>query len=188
MKIVCAGLFLAQLAPLALTDAAICQPTMSWPEAVAPLAGGRTKAEMCVAVLKKVGKDSEIARGQMAYSYAKADSDAVIAGLIITLVAGGTPTDLPALQAKLASGISGLAEFCNSVNDILSATRQPGEKNVISELVKIVPIEPLMKAVSDGVATLYNNHRNDDALTRKTIQTQLEAARWPVFSEVKAAQ
>ena len=79
-------------------------------------------------------------------------------------------------------------EFCNSVNDILSATTQPGEKNVLSAIIKIVPIEPLIKVASDGVAALYNNHRNDDALTRKTIQTQLEAARWPTFSEVKAAQ
>jgi hypothetical protein len=42
--------------------------------------------------------------------------------------------------------------------------------------------------LSDGVSALYNNHRTDDVLTRKTIQTQLEAARWPTFSEVKAAQ
>jgi WD40 repeat protein len=33
----------------------------------------------------------------------------------------------------------------------------------------------------DGVSVLYNNHRTDDALTRRTIQTQLEAARWPAF-------
>jgi hypothetical protein len=49
-------------------------------------------------------------------------------------------------------------------------------------------IEPLLKMLSDGVSALYNNHRTDDALTRRTIQTQLEAARWPAFSEVKAAQ
>jgi hypothetical protein len=42
--------------------------------------------------------------------------------------------------------------------------------------------------LSDGVSTLYNNHRADDALTRATIKTQLEAARWPAFSEVKAAE
>ena len=189
MKIVHPGVFLALLTPLVLMHPAICQPTtMSWPEAIAPLAGGRTKAETCVAVLKKVGKEPQIARGQLVYANAKADSDAVIAGLITALFAGAKPTDLPALQTKLASSISALAEFCNSVNDILSATTQPGEKNVLSAIIKIVPIEPLIKVASDGVAALYNNHRNDDALTRKTIQTQLEAARWPTFSEVKAAQ
>ena len=51
-----------------------------------------------------------------------------------------------------------------------------------------VTIGPLLTMLSDGVSALYNNHRADDWLTRRTIQTQLEAARWPTFSEVKAAQ
>jgi hypothetical protein len=38
------------------------------------------------------------------------------------------------------------------------------------------------------VAALYNNHRKDDALTIETIKTQLEAAKWPNFAEVKAAK
>jgi hypothetical protein len=52
----------------------------------------------------------------------------------------------------------------------------------------MIAIEPLLKMLSDGVSALYNNHRTDDALTRRTMQTQLEAARWPTFSEVKPAQ
>ena len=48
-------------------------------------------------------------------------------------------------------------------------------------------IEQLYKPLSDAVAALYNNCRTDNELTRKTIQTQLEAARWPDFAEVKAA-
>ena len=42
-------------------------------------------------------------------------------------------------------------------------------------------VEPVIKALSEAVAALYNNHRKDDALTRQTIQTQLEAAKWPDF-------
>ena len=56
------------------------------------------------------------------------------------------------------------------------------------DILKTIPLEQLLKMLSNGVAALYTNHRSDDALTRKTIQTQLEAARWPTFSEVKAAQ
>jgi hypothetical protein len=54
--------------------------------------------------------------------------------------------------------------------------------------LKAIPLEQLVKMLSDGVSALYTNHRNDDALTRRTIQTQLESARWPAFSEVKADQ
>ena len=160
--------------------------TMSWPEAVGQIAGQRTKAETCVALMKRYGNDAQIARGQLTYADAKADFDAVIAGLIAALSAGQTPASLPSLQAKLTSGVSALLEFCSMVSNLLPDT--PGQKSVMDELAKIIPIEPLLKMLSEGVSALYSNHRNDDTLTRRTIQTQLEAARWPTFSEVKAAQ
>jgi hypothetical protein len=47
-KIIRPGLFLALLALLVVTSSAISQPaTISWPEAVAQLAGERAKAETC---------------------------------------------------------------------------------------------------------------------------------------------
>jgi hypothetical protein len=186
LKIIRRGLFLALLALPVLTGSAISQPaTMSWPDAVAQLAGERAKAETCVALVKKYGDEAQIARAQLAYTSAKADSDAVIAGLITVLSTGQTPASLSSLQAKLSGGVSGLREFCATVSNLLPNTA--GQKNVILDIAK-VSIEPLLKMLSDGVSALYNNHRTDDALTRRTIQTQLEAARWPAFSEVKAAQ
>ena len=62
-----------------------------------------------------------------------------------------------------------------------------GQKKGIEDIAKGA-VEPLVKALSDGVAALYNNYRNHKALTRQTIQTQLEVAKWPDFGEVKAAQ
>jgi hypothetical protein len=186
LKIIRRGLFLALLALPVLTGSAISQPaTMSWPDAVAQLAGERAKAETCVALVKKYRDEAQIARAQLAYTSAKADSDAVIAGLITVLSTGQTPASLSSLQAKLSGGVSGLREFCATVSNLLPNTA--GQKNVILDIAK-VSIEPLLKMLSDGVTALYNNHRTDDALTRRTIQTQLEAARWPTFSEVKAAQ
>ena len=174
------------LALFVLTSSAASQPaTISWPEAVAQLTGERAKAETCVALMKKYGDDAQIARGQLTYTTAKADSDAVIAGLITTLSAGQAPVSLSSLQTKLSSGVSGLVEFCRTVSNLLPNTG--GQKNVVTDIAKVA-IEPLLKMLSDGVSALYNNHRTDDALTRRTIQTQLEAARWPTFSEVKAAQ
>src|SRR5258708_6687948 len=180
------GPLLALLALLVLTASAIAQQaTISWPEAVAQLAGERAKAETCVALIKKYGNEAQIVRAQLTYTSAKADSDAVIAGLITALSAGQAPASLASLQTKLSSGVSGLHEFCGTVSNLLPNTA--GQKNVILDIAK-VSVEPLLKMLSDGVSALYNNHRTDDALTRRTIQTQLEAARWPTFSEVKAAQ
>ena len=186
MKIIRSVAFLALLALLVTTGSATSQPaTISWPDAVSKISGERAKAETCVALMKKYGDGAQIARGQLTYANAKADSDALIAGLITALSAGQTPESLSSLQAKLSSGISGLAEFCGSVADLLPST--VGQKGVIEDIAK-ASILPLLKMVSEGVSALYSNHRNDGALTRRTIQTQLEAARWPAFSEVKAAQ
>jgi hypothetical protein len=183
LKINRLGMFLALFV---LTSSAASQPaTISWPEAVAQLTGERAKAETCVALMKKYGDDAQIARGQLTYTTAKADSDAVIAGLITALSAGQAPVSLPSLQGKLSSGVSGLVEFCRTVSNLIPSTG--GQKDVVTDIAKVT-IGPLLTMLSDGVSALYNNHRTDDALTRRTIQTQLEAARWPTFSEVKAAQ
>jgi hypothetical protein len=176
------GMFLGLNALLSLTSSAISQPvTSSWPEAVALLAGQRAKAETCVALVKKYGNDAQIARGQLTYISAKADADAAIAGLITALSVAQVPVTLSTLQTKLSSGVSGLDEFCGMVSNLLPNT--VGQKNVVTGIAKVA-----VELLSDRVSALYNNYRTDDALTRRTIQTQLEAARWPAFSEVKATQ
>ena len=187
MKIIRPRTFLTLLAVLVLTGSALGQPaSISWPDAVSELARPRTKAEACAALMKKYGDEAQIARAQLTYADAKADYDAVIAGLVTALSAGQAPTSLSSLQTNLKSGVSGLLEFCGMVNNLLPKTG--GQKDIALDIAKMIPLEPLLKMLSDGVSALYNNHRSDDALTRKTIQSQLEAARWPVFSEVKAAQ
>ena len=174
------------LALLSSTVSALGQPaTMTWPEAVAQLTGERTKAETCVALLKRHGNQAQVDRGQLTYANAKADADAVIAGLIVALSAGQQPASLSSLQAKLSSSLSSLAEFCGTVADLVPNTA--GQKDIISDIAKAT-ILPLLNMLSGAVSTLYGDHRADDALTRRTIQTQLEAARWPAFSEVKPAQ
>jgi hypothetical protein len=166
-------------------------PTLSqatgvgWPEAVARLTEERSKAELCVASLKRYGSHDQIERGREVYGTAKASFDGVIAGLVIALAEAGNPESLPSLDAKLAQGATGLAQFCKSVSDLLPDTS--GQKGVLGDMVKAA-IEPVIKALSEGVGTLYTDRRKDDALTRQTIQAQLEAAKWPDFGKVEAVQ
>jgi hypothetical protein len=189
MKIIRSLAFRTPVALFALTGSVIAQQAaISWPDAVGQIAGERAKAETCVALMKKYGDDAQKARGQITYTNAKADFDAVIAGLIVALSAGQTPASLSSLQAKLSSGVSGLVEFCGTVSDLLPKAAGQTEKDVMVDIAKMIPFEQLFKMLSEGVSALYTNHRNDDALTRRTIQTQLESARWPAFSEVKAAE
>jgi hypothetical protein len=182
--------FLALLALSVLTGSAIGQPaTMSWPDAVSNISSQRDKAETCVALMKKYGDDAQKARGQLTYVNAKGDFDAVIAGLITVLSAGQTPASLPSLQTRLSGGVSGLLEFCGMVSNLIpNSPAGQKDRDVTVDIAKLIPFEQLLKMLSDGVSALYSNHHSDDLLTRRTIQTQLEAARWPTFSEVKAAQ
>ena len=158
---------------------------IGWPEAVGRLAGERTNAEICAALLKGYGDQQQSSRGQLAYGEAKANFDGVIAGLVAALTEGEAPRSLPSLEADLEHGAAGLAKFCQTVSDLLPSTA--GRKGVLADIAKGA-VEPLIKTLSEGVAALYNNHRKDDALTIETIKTQLEAAKWPNFAEVRAAK
>jgi hypothetical protein len=189
MKIIRSIAFAGLLTPFALTSSMMAQPAaISWPDAVGEIAGERAKAETCVALMKKYGDDAQKARGEISYTNAKADFDAVIAGLVVALSGGQAPANLPNLQAKLSSGMSGLAEFCGTVINLVPKTAGQTDKDIMVDIAKIIPFEQLLKMTSEGVSALYNDSQNRDKLTRQTIQTQLESARWPAFSEVKAAQ
>ncbi|MGA9549926.1 MAG: hypothetical protein WBS14_19985, partial [Rhodomicrobium sp.] len=85
----------------------------TWADAVAQLAGARTKAETSVAILKKFGDSGHLARGQLIYSDAKAEADAVIAGLIVALSAKGKPEKLSSLQERVERAVTGLAKLRN---------------------------------------------------------------------------
>jgi len=54
-----------------------------------------------------------------------------------------------------------------------------GEKGPIEEIVSGA-IGPLIQAIQ----AIYFRAKDDDLLTRKTIQTQLEATSWPPFASV----
>jgi hypothetical protein len=158
---------------------------IGWPEAVSRLAGERSRAEICAALLKGHGNDAQISHGRLAYGNAKADFDSVIAGLETALAQSATPVSFSNLNTVLERGASGRGELCKSVADLLPNTS--GHKNILTDIIKSA-IAPPIKALSDAVSTLYNNYRQDDILTRKSIQTQLEAARWPDFAKVEAVQ
>ena len=91
--------------------------------------------------MKKYGDDAQIARAQLTYTNAKADTDAVIAGLITVLSAKQGPESLSSLEAKLSSGVSGLADFCCTVSNLIPNTA--GQKNVLVGIATVA-IGPLL--------------------------------------------
>lgn len=152
---------------------------ITWQEAVARLARERTQAEMCVGILKKYGDTAAVARGLVSYDEAKAEYDGVIAGLIVVLAQKQKPASLEDLQVRLQRGFAKREAFCNSVKPLLP--KASGEKNLIVDIVKGA-VEPIINAIKE----IYFRAKDDNALTRKTIETQLKAASWRDFAAIKA--
>jgi hypothetical protein len=111
---------------------------------------------------------------------AKAEVDAVIAGLIVALAKDVEPASLPDLETRLERGVKGRGAFCEQVKPLVPESS--GEKNVIVDLMAGA-LNPLIEAVTE----IYLDAEEADRLTRLTIQNQLEATRWPAFVEISPA-
>jgi hypothetical protein len=159
---------------------AVSAQDIGWQEAVARLAQERTLAETCVALLKKHGQKNvgAIERGRLAYADAKAEYDAIVAGLDVALARNEQPASLPDLEARLRRGFDKRQVFCASVERLVP----PPPKGVKSPFADIVG--GAVGPVVDALKAIYLRSRDDDALMRGTIKTQLEDTKWPSFASV----
>jgi hypothetical protein len=174
-------MFLIVLASLIPATFCMAQASLGWPEVIALLAKARTQATACVQVLKSNGDKPAIVSAQLTYGMAEAEMDGVIAGLTTALVQGGEPSSLPTARTSLDTAGKGLKKIC----DDAIKTVTPNTKGVWEEIAK-GPIEPLIKAISDGVGALWTRHVEKDTLERETKKSQLEVAKWPKFSDIAA--
>jgi len=153
---------------------------IDWQEAVARLRQERTLAETCVALLKEHGKKitGAIERGQLAYADAKAEYDAIIAGLDVALARSDQPASLPDLESRLRRGFDKRQAFCASVEPLVPPPKG-GVKGPLTDIVggAVGPVVDALKAI-------WLRTRDDNALMRGTIKTQLEDAKWPSFASV----
>jgi len=155
---------------------------MGWPEVIGLLAKTKTQATTCVQVLKSNGDKSAVVKAQLTYGMAEGEMDGVIAGLKTALVEGGDAGSLPNIRDSLGAAGTGLKAIC----DAATATVTPNTKGVWDEVVRGA-VDPLFKAISDGVGALWTHHVEKDALERETKKSELEAARWPRFSDIAAS-
>jgi hypothetical protein len=175
-------IFLIALASIVPATVCMAQtPPMGWPEVIGLLTKARTQATTCVQVLKSNWEKASVARAQLTYGMAEGEMDGVIAGLTTALVQGGDPSSLPTAQASLETAGKGLKEIC----DAAVKTVTPNTKGVWEEIAKGA-VEPLVKAISDGVGALWTRHVEKDKLEIETKKSQLEAAKWPKFADIAA--
>jgi hypothetical protein len=151
---------------------------INWQEAVARLARERTHAETCASIFKKYAGPAAKDHGSVEYGEAKAEYDGIIAGLGVALARKEQPASLSDLQSRLQRGFEEREAFCQSALSLMPPQGK-GERGPIEEIVSGA-LGPLIQAVQ----TIYFRAKDDDLLTRKTIQTQLEATSWPPFASV----
>jgi hypothetical protein len=159
--------------------------SIGWPEMTDSLTQLRSRAQSCVEVLKSGSDKAAILASRITYGDAKAAADGVIAGLTTTLVQGGAPGTLPQVQTNVAKAGAGLKEVCEAA--VKTASAAAGTKGVIDTILA-APLEPILMAISSGVAALWTRRVEQDKLELETIKTQLEAAKWPNFGDVAPAQ
>ena len=166
-----------------IVPATLCmaQATLGWPEVISLLAKARTQATTCVEVLKSSGDKAALASARLTYGMAEGEMDGVIAGLTTAIVEGGSPDSLPTARTSIETAGKGLKEIC----DAAVKTIAPNTKGVWEEIAKGA-VEPLMKAISDGVGALWTNRVEKDKLELQTKKAQLEAAKWLKFVDIAA--
>ena len=130
-------------------------------------------------MLKSNGDKAAVASAQLTYGMAEGEMDGIIAGLTTALVQGGDPNSLPTARASLETAGKGLKEICDAA--VKSVT--PNTKGLWEEIAKGA-VEPLIKAISDGVGALWTRHVEKDTLELETKKSQLEDAKWPKFSDI----
>jgi hypothetical protein len=166
--------------PLLVGTAPAHAEDIGWQEAVARLAHERTRAETCVRLLKTYGDEAALSRGDLTYGEAKAEIDAVIAGLIVALAKDEEPATLPDLETRLALGVQGRETLCEQAKPLVPDAT--GEKSVIVDLVAGA-LGPLLDATQE----IYFHAEEADRLTRATIQNQLEATKWSAFADISSS-
>jgi hypothetical protein len=168
------------LVALFLIPAVVRAQAMRWPEAVAALAEERTRAETCVGVFKRHagGDAAALSHGELAYAEAKAEMDAVIAGLIVALAQGGTPPLLADLETRLTRGVQAREAFCTRVTALVPP--DPGTRTLLTQV-----LGTFLPRLLEAARTLYTYVTEQDRLLRQTIQTQLEATKWSAFADIK---
>lgn len=150
---------------------------ITWQDAVANLAYERSQAEMCVRLLKKFGDKATIERDSVGYDAAKVEYDGIIGGLIAALAQRDQPESLNDLQGRMQRGFQKREAFCKSVQPLVPSST--GQKGPIDEIVA-----GAVGPVVDAVKAIWLKRIDENALTRATIQTQLEATKWAPFSSV----
>jgi len=160
------------------------QTTLGWPEVIARLTEERAQAETCVGMIKSSKNTGAIAAVKATYETTKPRVDGAIAGLTAALVEGGKPEALPSVRDDLETTGKGLKEICDAALAIPKSSSH--QKGGLGEAIATAAVEEAVKPIVDWLGEKWARLMEPDELERATKKAQLEAAKWPKFSNIAA--
>jgi hypothetical protein len=128
-------------------------------------------------LLKEDDRRERVSRGRQACGFAKANYNAVIAGLMTLLAEGGKPEALPTLESGLQRGNDRVAKLCRIAG---------WGPRLYSGTISAAAIEGIIKALlepaSEALRAIFDQSHS---AARLEIRKQLEAAKWRDFDEIR---
>jgi hypothetical protein len=153
-------------------------------QAVARLKSERNMIVNCAVKLKTHGNPAQRVAGAEAYQNAKAKIDEVFRVLAANLAEGSGSVDAGALEDKIQASIKQRIDFCEKVEQLGPPTRQMGPK---TRQIFLDVYADTLKPTMEAVKWLLGRKTADES-ERRAINTQLEAAKWPEYSDIRPAR
>lgn len=157
---------------------------LGWPEVIGRLTQERTQAETCVGMIKSSRNQGAVATAKATYETAKPRVDGAIAGLVTALVEGGKPEAFPTVRDDLETAGKSLKEICDAALAIPKSSSH--QKDGWQEAVAQAAVESVGKPITDWLTEKWARLMEPDQLERETKKSELEAAKWPKFSDIPA--
>jgi hypothetical protein len=157
---------------------------MTWPEATELLQRERNLAEACARVVKRFTPKhpaTALAASELEYETARAEFNAVIAGLQAALIENDEPPPLATVESRLATGTETRRAFCDRAR-ALAPPQDPLVKGSIGEAIA----GTVSQIIESGV-TIWSKLHDSDQARRDGLRSALDEAKWPAFAAIEAS-
>jgi hypothetical protein len=151
--------------------------TLSWQSEVAELTAEKERAVIAAGIIKRLGGPGDVTAAEIAYGDGRAETEAVIAALIIALEQGTGADDRADLDARIERATAARETLGRRAQDLAAGAGARGP--ALDLLTSALP------ALLSAVGALWTRRTDRDASSRAAIATRLDAARWPAFADLK---
>lgn len=166
---------LAQIPAGAQTD------PVDWDTAIGRLAKEKTLAESCATLRKQLAEEKglNLTLADMDYTAAKAEMDAVVATLILSISNGDEEPDPVVIEEQLRAGVEKREIFCAETRGLVDETDLK-TRNLFTDLV-----EGTAGPLIDAVTELLKMQDENDDVRRVTVSNQIADQKWRDFREIE---